>query len=160
MGVGNAEKFRCANGESSELFKRLISSGPLSRPTGVKTPQRKPTNRPEEHSCLNAIISQNCSRLLTLFQRPGCLVFEGLFGFCEGGSGSSASSSSTKRALGSSGNRGIKHLSGRFGDLPRSRSGSAGSHFLGNGGFWNLLGKKLVISCESQPGTLKNPRAV
>lgn len=56
--------------------------------------QRKPTSRPLEHSCLQAIISQNCPMLLTLFHVPeprflgdGCWLPESIFGCfrCEGG---------------------------------------------------------------------------
>lgn len=116
-----------ANGMGPEAFNRS------SNCAGVKTAHRKPTKRPLEHSCRNAINSQNCSRLRTLFHRPGRLPFEGLSFVCEsdGGSVSSSSSSSTKRDLGSSGKRGMRQRSGKVGERPaRSRRGSRlGCHF-------------------------------
>ena len=104
-----------------------------SRSEGVKTAHKNPTKRPLEHSCRKAMSSQNCSRLRTLFHRPGRLPFEGLFcvWLSGGGSVSSSSSSSTKRDLGSSGKRGIRQRSGSVGEPPaRSRRGSRlGCHF-------------------------------
>jgi hypothetical protein len=71
-----------------------------------------PTRRPDEHSCRNAVISQNCSRLRTLRHRP-LPRFEGdSWTWPEPPSGNSSSSSSRKRDLGSSGKCGTRHRGG------------------------------------------------
>ena len=123
---------------------------------GGKTPQRNPTSRPLLHSCLNAINSQNSSRVFTLFHFPGLFPFWGLsFSFpgSVGGVGdvSSSSSSSTKRDLGSSGKRGMRQRSGMLGLGEREWRGSREGCQVGA---WRReTGKKERVSWMSQEGT-------
>src|SRR5207249_1594273 len=86
----------------------------IIRPGGLITIHRNPTNRPAEHSCLKAIISQNCSSDLTLRHSAENFPFKGLDDSVI--SGISSSSSVRKRAFGSSGKRGIRHRGGAVGD--------------------------------------------
>lgn len=155
--VGGASSGFCA--------KSSLGGAEVANPSGVKTAHKKPTSRPDEHSCRNAIISQNSSRLRTLRHLPGRLPFDGLsLCFLEsgGGSVSSSSSSSTKRDLGSSGKRGIRHRSGALaGRLRRRRGSREGCHCARRVGEWRTWGgKKERCSWRSQPGTRRYACAV
>ena len=100
----------CCEGMSS-------SSSGIDGLGGVMTTQMKPTIRPEEHSCLKAINSQNWSSVLTLFQCP--LLLEGVPPSTTMASvprsGSSSSSSSRNLAFGSSGKCGTRQRGGAAG---------------------------------------------
>lgn len=61
--------------------------------SGSKTSHTNPVIRPLEHSCRKAIISQNWSNVLGVFQPPNNLALSDV----------DSSNSSTKRAFGSSG---------------------------------------------------------
>jgi len=90
-----------------------MSFADSSYPAGVKTSHINPTNRPLEHSCRNAISSQNCSRLLTLRQCPEPRFDGDSVTWLAGtASRNSSSNSSRKRAFGSSGKCGTRHLGG------------------------------------------------
>src|SRR3954464_3094651 len=81
---------------------------------GVMTTQINPTILPDEHSCLNAIISQNWSSVFMLFHWP--LLRLGVPPSCVMASlprsGNSSSSSSRYLDLGSSGKCGTRHRGG------------------------------------------------
>lgn len=116
---GQAVSSSCVGRLSGDGGERSALSSTVPSPksiVGVKTTQINPTSLPEQHSCLNAIISQNCSSVLTLFHIPAFL-FAGLAVECwlNAASGISSSSSRRKRALGSSGNMGIRHRGGAVG---------------------------------------------
>jgi len=124
---------------------------------GVMTTHRNPTSLPEEHSCLNAISSQNCSSVLMLFHCPLLCRFEGLF-WLAWESGSSASNSSRNLALGSSGKCGIKHRGGTLAFVASCGSGCELIHILRSGGsFFAEPGRNDKVSYLSQPGTIKYP---
>jgi hypothetical protein len=96
-----------------------------SYPAGVKTTHTNPTNLPLEHSCRNAISSQNCSRLPTLRHCPEPRFDGDSVTWLTGtASRNSSSNSSRKRAFGSSGKCGTRHLGGTVGPkLEISRNG-------------------------------------
>lgn len=130
-------------------------------PAGVKTSHTNPTNRPLEHSCRNAISSQNCSKLLTLRHCPEPR-FDGDSVTLLAGTTSrnSSSSSSRKRAFGSSGKCGTRHLGGAIGPkLEISRNGwpcFQRVRRLGSDRTW--VGRKADI--ESSPGMVTKDLAM
>ena len=113
------------DGEDSRS-RRVILACAISEAGGRMTSQRKPTTRPEEHSCRNSIASQKRSRSLMDFQRLDfCL--EGLATAREPASSTSPTSSSRscmKRALGSSGNRGRRQRGGAVSGTLRASASS------------------------------------
>ena len=112
------------DGEDSRSKSVVLCA--ISPGGGRTTSQRKPTTRPEEHSCRNSIASQKRSRSLMVFQRLDfCL--EGLATAREPASSTSPTSSSRscmKRALGSSGNRGRRQRGGAVSGTPRASANS------------------------------------
>jgi len=138
-----------------------ISLTDSSYSAGVKTSHTNPTNRPLEHSCRNAISSQNCSRLLTLRHCPEPRFDGDSVTWLAGtASRSSSSNSSKKRVFVSSGKCGTRHLGGAAEPkIDISRKGCPcfqRVRRLGSDRMW--VGRKADI--ESSPGMVTKASAV